>query len=207
MKRRDVLKGLAVAPVVAALPRMGEARELLAPGEVREVMSTCYQNGRMKVELNVHPDEAGKFASVFRERMEAWEAVSGEHFQPIEAVMFDLLEEDGSHWLVHPAWGRGPYGMHFPESPAMLYTEAHNVFRDRRWDIIDRAVSLRENGYWRQEHPPGAGPWDSWDPFLGWRRAQRARLHRVVVKFEAVPRGRCCERDHDEDGNCDRHRG
>ena len=101
--------------------------------------------------------------------------------------------EDGSSWLVHPAWE--PVSK---DNLSLLYTEGHNVFRDRRWDVIERAIHLRELGYWRQEYEPriqsygaaalsGGGMSFGTSHYRMFRRAARDRLYRVRVYFEAIP--------------------
>jgi len=142
-----------------------------------------------RMALHVYPNGDGKFAQGFQEAVEHWEGFYGEHLRPIEAVLFELLMEDGEPWLIHPSWNPPS-----KDKPSMLYTEGHNIFRDRRWDLIDRAIDLRANAYWRQEYLPkaprgldGGGMSPAASYWLQFHRVVRARLHHVTVRFEALP--------------------
>ncbi len=185
MKRRDVLKGAAAVAgaAVVGLPAMAE-------GKVPPLLSTTYngQDRRMMVELHVYPDADGKLKGRFQELIEEWERIH-EGFRPVEAVLFEPQTEDGSPWLRHPAWE--PLS---EDTLSMLYTESRIIFREKRWGVIERAINLREMGYWRQEYGPqfegmidGGGMSPGTSHLLMFRRVARARLHHVVVRFEAIP--------------------
>ena len=142
------------------------------------------------VELFVYPEQGGPLKPRFQELIEEWERANG-GMRPIEAVSFEPQMEDGSPWLVHPAWK--PVSK---DNLSTLYTESRIIFRKRRWDIIERAINLRENGYWRQEYLPqmptgprsldGGGASPAYSHMLMFRRIARKRLYRVVVRFEAI---------------------
>lgn len=192
MKRRQVMQAMVVAPVVAALPS-GKAQAKPFPGFSEVTLDGPgirfwlpeRAGDRMRVELTVYP-RAGKFASGFQKRVETWERWNGKHFRPIEAVVYAPLEADDSPWLAHSAWN--PPSL---DNPAILYSEAAEVFENRRWRLIDRAVALRLNAFWRAEW------WSYWEGtsigeardryrvFLVWRDRMLQRLDRVVVTFEA----------------------
>jgi hypothetical protein len=185
MKRRDVLKGMAVGVVAAALPSASEAREV----GVRPAMSVRQLAGGSpyRMALEVYPKE-GKFAPGFQEAVEHWEGYYGEHLRAVGPMEFEPLMDDGKPWLIHPAWEPRD-----PNQLSTLYTEGANVFRVRRWPIIDRAVNLREHGYWRQEYGPQfmneapAVPSPGFSHLRMFRRVVRARLDHIQVRFEAMP--------------------
>lgn len=188
MRRRDVLKGAAVVAGVAVV-----GLPVVAEGKVTHLMSETYndKDRRMRVELYVYPDADGKFKGRFQERVEDWER-QRRAWRPVEAVTFEPQMEDGSPWLVHEAWK--PVAK---DNLGQLHTLARNIFRERRWDIIERAINLREMGYWRQEYLPqmptgprsldGGGMSPAMSHLLMFRRGVRARLYRVAVRFEAIP--------------------
>lgn len=143
------------------------------------------------VVMDVFPDEEGKFAFNFQHAIQAWRLNTQELFRPVEAVFFEPRLEDGSPWLVHPAWE--PVSK---DNLSTLYTESRTIFRERRWDVIERAVNLREMGYWRQEYGPRMeqiARYDTGIPSVAYshlrmfRRVTRARLHHMRVRFEVVP--------------------
>lgn len=191
MKRRDVLKGAAVVAgaAVVGLPAV-------AKGEALPLLNTTYsgKTRRMMVELFVYPKQGGPLKPRFQELIEEWERTNAD-FRPIEAVFFGPQTEDGSPWLVHPAWDREPMSK---DNLSLLHTESRIIFRDRRWDIIERAIDLREMGYWRQKYMPeiqsygaaglaGGGMSFGTSYYRMFRRAARNRLYRVRVHFEAIP--------------------
>jgi len=187
MKRRDMLKGVAVAAAgtfISLRATKGEAKT------VQTLTSETYsgETRRMKVELHVYPDKDGKFNGRFQELVEDWWQRNDEHFRPVEAIAFEPLMEDGEQWLVHSAWKSVS-----KDNLSTLYTEGRNIFREHRWSVIDRAVYLREMGYWRQEYGPqfkgmldGGGMSPGTAHWRMFRRVVRKRLHKVVVRFEAV---------------------
>jgi hypothetical protein len=77
-----------------------------------------------------------------------------------------------------------------------LWGDAHEILEKHRWDLIDRAVNLRQHGYWRQEVcPPKSYENMSAEEFhergarwLAWHREQRAKLAYIKIQFEAQPR-------------------
>jgi hypothetical protein len=179
MKRRDVLKGAAVAAgaAVVGMPAMAKAsgRE--------EVLRDTYQNGRSSTWLRVLPNAEGKFALHFQQLIEGWERATGGHMRPVGAVTFEPLMEDGEPWLMHRDWDPTD-----KDKPAVLYTSMGNVFRERRWPVIDRATDLRKHAYWRQlkEVPWANQPDLRFEAWRQWSRRMRGMLHRVRVHFEAV---------------------
>jgi hypothetical protein len=221
MKRRQLLQTMAITPVVAALSRVAEAQGLLTPEELHWTMVSTYHDGVMQVVLNIFPMRDGTFAPVFEHRVKQWETANGDHFQPRGNVTFEPIGVDGKPWLLHSAWG--PPSTKWPHGPAALFSPIGIVFGCRHWSVIDRGLKLREETYWNQlraEDPPITEfcqvTWDTdylalpgqpCNAFVKWREQARAQLSHVVVKFEAVSRKvPCCERDHDGDSNCDRHR-
>lgn len=192
MKRRDVLKGAAVAAGTAVVGLPAEAEGLGAPlGS-----EACRPHDRRSsVLLFIQPDEEGKLAGPFQKLFEGWEEADRGHFRPTGKLTFDIRMEDGSPWLVHPAWEPPS-----EDNLATLHTPTRNIYRDRRWDLIERAVNLRERGYWNQEYGPqweayqahpngldGGGCSPAYSHLCMFRRVTRKRLHRVLVRFDAVP--------------------
>ncbi len=203
MKRRDVLKGAAVVAASTfissrVLAYLVDGQLRVTKGEAKTVKTLTSEtyNGetrRLRVELHVYPNKEGKFSARFQELVEDWEQRNGDHFRPIEAVIFEPLMEDGEQWLIHPSWEREVAFGFKDDNLSTLYTEGRNIFRDHLWRVIERAINLREMGYWRQEYQPqfegaidGGGMSPGWAHWLMFRRVARKRLHKVVVRFEAV---------------------
>jgi len=190
VRRRDVLKGAALA----AAGSFVSLRASASKGEAKTVQTLTSERysgktGRLSVELHVYPDKDGKLRERFRELVEDWEARNWDLYRPIEAVSYEPLMEDGEPWLVHEAWK--PISK---DNLSTLFTPSMEIFRNHRWDLIERAVNLRENGYWRQEYLPkaprgldGGGMSPATAYWLTFKRVVRKRLHKVVVRFEAVP--------------------
>jgi hypothetical protein len=189
MKRRDVLKGAAVAAGVAVV---GLGLPKVVGAETAQTLTSEVYDGktrRMKVELHVYPDKDGKFSGRLQELVEDWQQRS-ERFRPTGKVTWEPVLQDGTPWLVHSAW--------LPASEdnlSVLLSESRDIFREHRWDLIQRAINLREMGYWRQEYGSmyqdahslgGGGMSQGWGDFLMYRRVVRKRLYKVVVRFEAV---------------------
>ena len=200
MKRRDVLKGAAVVAGAAVL-----GFPAVAKGEVTPLMSTTHspETRRMMVELHIYPDADGKFRGPFQERVEEWERAN-EGMRAVEALFFSPQMEHAQPWLRHPAWE--PMSK---DNLSMLYTESRTIFRERRWDVIERAINMREQGYWRQEYLPqmptgpaaldGGGASPAYTNMRMFHRITRSRLHEVLVRFEAIPLS-AIERHDDEYG-------
>lgn len=199
MRRRDVLKGAALVAAGSfvsfrALAKKGEAKT------VQTLMSETYngETRRMRVELHVYRDEDGKFRDRFQELVEDWEARTGsptplrpfEGFHPVGKVTWEPVMEDGEPWLIHPSWDPPS-----EDNPAVLVSNVHYVFRERRWVLIQRAVDLRQHAYWRQEYLPkaprgldGGGMSPGMAYYRMYCRVARSRLHKVIVRFEAIPK-------------------
>ena len=112
---------------------------VVAEAEVHKSVSIRQVGSRYQVELCVYPDEKGKFADNFQELVEWWERVYGKELRPVETVAFEPLREHGMPWVMHPTWEPPS-----KDKLSLLYTESRNIFRERRWTVIDRAISLRE---------------------------------------------------------------
>ena len=170
--------------MVGLPPVVAEAKKVLP------LSNTTYKDCRMKVELFVYPEHPDmKLGPRFQELVEEWERVHSDFTGAIETVTFEPELEDGSPWLLHKSW-KPPS----KDKPSLLYTESRNIFRDRRWDIIDRAINLREMGYWNQEYRAqfegqisGGGGSPGYMHLKMFRRVTRARMHHVVVRFESIP--------------------
>ena len=234
MKRRQFTQAMVVAPVLAALPRSGEAGAERIRREYDPrwlVKAPEGESGVTRVMTITPRGDPPKFAPCFQEQIEDWERRMTRWFRPVSGgpLYFDLLEADGQPWLIHPAWdgvevcegcGGSRFGQQqrpdgswkagvacpncdgqgwtqFSESlgsPTTLYTPAGTIFRCRHWDIIDRAVYLRTNAYWRQKYLPkmvsgpaslaGGGMSPATSHYLMFQRVARSRLHRIEVRFE-----------------------
>ena len=149
MKRRDILKGVILATGAAVVGLPAVAWDKPQP---------------LRVELFVYIDVLGiNLVPRFQGLIESWERDHAD-FRPMGDVEFEPQTDLGSSWLVHEAWG--------PDSPMRFYTESRTIFRDRRWDTIERVIYQRENAYWdqlREDGPP-----------------IKSRPSRVRVRFEAV---------------------
>jgi hypothetical protein len=94
-----------------------------------------------------------------------------------QKVDFEPFDKKGGDWLMSAAW-KG--------DERTLQVEPDAIFKERRWDMVKRAVDLRESKYWRREGQKDASKTNGepvWDVFMTWRREQRERLGSVEVRF------------------------
>lgn len=168
---------------VVGLPVVAEAKDR------EEVLKDTYQGGRSSSWLRVLPNDKGKFSPHFQQLIEGWEKATSGHMRPVGKVTWEPLMEDGEPWLIHEAWDPPS-----EDNPAVMFTDAYEVFRNRRWQLIDRAVNfLRANAYWRQEYLPrapqgldGGGMSPATAYWRTFQRVVRKRLARVRVRFESI---------------------
>lgn len=91
-------------------------------------------------------------------------------------VAFDIFDERGESWLKHEVWN---------DSPTSLQVKGRKFFEERDWNLVQHAVRLRVNGWWRQEHKfCGTKEW------AGWYCNQFSRPFKAEIRFigTVIPR-------------------
>ena len=147
MKRRTVLKGVAVAAGATLLGLPGEAKAACCERD-HDGDGNCDRHPeKMYVAFSLMlPGPYDKLADQFQEGVEGFEKEwpDMEVANLAQAVTFDPFNKDRGPWLWHSAWEGEEH---------ILFTPRH-VIQQRRWDVIERALTKRMDDYWNQEHPP-----------------------------------------------------
>lgn len=197
MKRRDVLKGMAVAAGAATvgLPAVAGAKPPPCCKRDHDGDGNCDRHPVGKVQVFFSLVLPGPYHKLSAQLQEGIEGLEAQWLDMVvsQSVNVELFDKDGEPWLVSPAWKEGALCTDLRADP-------DSIFKDRQWHIVKWAVDYRRHHYWHDEIKPTLPPSPpsrtvpprgedreriqcAWDAWLTWHKAQRERLGDVVVQF------------------------
>ncbi len=171
MKRRDVLKGAAVAAgaSVVGLPAVARAVEPCCERD-HDGDGNCdrHPHGRVHVRFELRlPGPYEKLTEQLQEGIEGLEA-EWPDMEVALPVNIEPFDKEGAPWLSY-------------SGETVLAQDPDHIFKRRSWVAVERMLHIRQHRYWHHEMASILEPGSRQS--LDWHREQRERLDLVVVAW------------------------